>query len=492
MKMQKKLNIVLIILTVILVSLISFGGIYYRNKNVMANRIPEYLIGTDLKGHRQIVLNPVSEEDTTSDSEQENNEEENENETEENVVAQDKEEKQENKETNPEEDKKNYKKSAEVFTKRLKSLKIDNYSIAVDEETGKIEINLPEDRQTDVVLSDLSQQGKFAIKDSKTDEDLLTNADVRNVKISRTQTADGNKTIYMSIYLNTKGTSKFTNITKNYQNNVDENEVETSENSTNETEAETETNETDELGTKVSEENETEEETESSTAEGKQVKMNIDDVTMLTTSFQEVIDNGVISLTLGASEDETSDELYSAYNLAAIIENEALPIKYEISGNTFISSAFESDQIKVIIYIEIGIALAIMLVLIAKYRIKGLLYSIVSIGYVAILLLAVRCANVNISVLGILAFEVCYIMNIIYSFIKLNLISDEKLTKKEKDKAMKEAIKKYCLILVPEIIIAIICCFTQWLQLLSLGMILFWGILISLVYNTIIDKLIES
>ena len=94
MKMQKKLNIVLIILTVILVSLISFGGIYYRNKNVMANRIPEYLIGTDLKGHRQIVLNPVSEEDTTSDSEQENNEEENENETEENVVAQDKEEKQ--------------------------------------------------------------------------------------------------------------------------------------------------------------------------------------------------------------------------------------------------------------------------------------------------------------------------------------------------------------------------------------------------------------
>ena len=488
MKMQKKLNVVLIILTTILVSLISFGGIYYRNKNTMANRVPDYMIGTDLKGYRQVVLNPVREEES-GDNEQEKTEENTE-ENEENVVVQNNEEKQENKETNPEEDKKNYKKSAEVFTKRLKSLKIDNYSIAVDEETGKIEISLPENKQTDIVLSDLSQQGRFSIKDSKTDEDLLTNSDVRNVKIARTQTAAGSKTIYMSIYLNTKGTGKFTNITKNYQNNIEENEnVESTENEV----IENATEEDGDSGTKVSDENETsEEESDTNTTEGKQVKMNIDDVTMLTTSFQEVIDNGVISLTLGSAEDESSDEIYSAYNLAAIIENEALPIKYEIKGNTFISSSFEDDQLKALIYVEIGIALAIMLVLIAKYRIKGLLYSIVSVGYIAILLLAVRFTNVSISILGIFAFEICYIMNIIYTFIKLELIKDDKLTKKEKDKFIKEANKKYCLVLVPEIILAIICCFAQWLQLLSLGTILFWGIMISLVYNYIINKLIES
>ena len=40
MKIQRKLNTILVILLIVLVSLISFGGIYYKNKNAMDNRVP--------------------------------------------------------------------------------------------------------------------------------------------------------------------------------------------------------------------------------------------------------------------------------------------------------------------------------------------------------------------------------------------------------------------------------------------------------------------
>ena len=56
MKAQKILNVVLVILIIVLVSVISFGGIYYKDKNKMSNHLPDYIMGTDLKGYRQVSL----------------------------------------------------------------------------------------------------------------------------------------------------------------------------------------------------------------------------------------------------------------------------------------------------------------------------------------------------------------------------------------------------------------------------------------------------
>ena len=67
MKMQKKLNIILVILLVVLVSLISFGGIYYKNKNVMNNRIPSYILGADLTGYRRVIVSPSETTNSTTD-----------------------------------------------------------------------------------------------------------------------------------------------------------------------------------------------------------------------------------------------------------------------------------------------------------------------------------------------------------------------------------------------------------------------------------------
>ena len=61
MKKNNKLKLVLVILIIVLVSMISFGGIYVQNKNKMYNIVPEYVLGKDLKGFRRIELK-VSEE----------------------------------------------------------------------------------------------------------------------------------------------------------------------------------------------------------------------------------------------------------------------------------------------------------------------------------------------------------------------------------------------------------------------------------------------
>lgn len=502
MKIQRKLNVVLVVLIVILLALASFGGIYYKNKNEMANRIPQFIMGTDLKGYRQVTLSV--QEDTDSSTSTEENSTETENTTEANEASSEEsknetssnnaQDNQNNEEKDNSDKQSDYKKSADIYRARLKSLKVDNYSVSCDENNGKIIITLPEDERTDIILADITQQGKFTIKDSETNEELLSNGDVRTVKVGQQEISSGTQ-MYMSIYFTTKGTSKFKNITKTYQNTV-ENTTET-QNSAEEVSIENNTEESSNETANETEATTTENETTSSSeesAENKQIVLAIDDTTMMTTNFSEIIDNGVLSLVLGgsstSSQGTSKDELYSAYNLAAIIENDALPVKYKVDGNTYISSAIETNNIKTIVYAEIVIALVLALIMIAKYRMNGILASLLSIGYLAILLIVIRYANVTISTEGLFAIELSYIFNIIYDFMICELMKEKDVTKKEKARRFKELIKKYSLILVPELIIAIVCCFTQWSQLLSFGMIIFWGILISWIYNTVISKIL--
>ncbi|MBR3324949.1 MAG: hypothetical protein IKG14_02745 [Clostridia bacterium] len=495
MKMQKKVNIVLVILVIILVSLVSFGGIYYKNKNEYTNKLPSYILGTELQGYRQVTLavkekDKAAETDDSSGEEKtsENNEEEkSEIENESNNLEESKEENKDSEDQEPNYYADDFKKTAEIYRARFKSLKVDNFSVICDEDTGNIVISLPENDQTDIILSDITQIGEFTIKDSDTQEVLLNNEDVSSVKIGTQESMSGTKT-YMSIYFNSKGTSKFKDVTKEYQNTVSENTVQ----NTVENKTEEESNEVDNgEETNTADENSNTESAEDK--KSKQVTINVDSTTMLTTDFSEVIDSGVLSLTLGnaTSTDEVSkDELYSAYNLGAIIENSPLPVEYQVEGNSYISALLETNKLNFIIYIEIGIALLISLVLIIKYRIQGLLTSILSVGFIAILLIVIRYTNVVLSLEGLFAIEICYLLSCIFGVLKSeNNVKDA--TDKEKTKAFKTIMKKYTIILMPVLIIGIVCSFTQWSQLTSLGMILFWGVLISWIYNITISKLID-
>jgi flagellar basal body-associated protein FliL len=62
MKAIRNLKVILVVLIVILISAISFGGIYYVNKGRMTNRLPDYILGSNIKGYRHVTL--VASEDT--------------------------------------------------------------------------------------------------------------------------------------------------------------------------------------------------------------------------------------------------------------------------------------------------------------------------------------------------------------------------------------------------------------------------------------------
>ena len=55
-RMEKKLKMTLIILLIILISIISFAGIFIRDTKFMKNLIPSYQLGMDLDGYRAVTI----------------------------------------------------------------------------------------------------------------------------------------------------------------------------------------------------------------------------------------------------------------------------------------------------------------------------------------------------------------------------------------------------------------------------------------------------
>ena len=56
MKLDKGLKIALIILLVILLTLVSFGGLYIQKKNLMSNLLKDFKLGMDLNGGRVVTI----------------------------------------------------------------------------------------------------------------------------------------------------------------------------------------------------------------------------------------------------------------------------------------------------------------------------------------------------------------------------------------------------------------------------------------------------
>ena len=471
MKAQKKLSVVLIILLIILISIISFIGIFYQDKNEMVNIIPAYSLGTDLSGYRKILL--------TVDTDDESNTED--------ILNYD-----------------NFVKSANVIKLRLKSMKVEDFTVRCDESTGQIEITIPENMQTDYILSDITQKGNFEIRNTANNEVLMNNSDIRKVDVETVASPYNASTtsIYMDIKFNNDGTRKFRDITRDYQNDVSNevvnesssenvvSETEKNQNAVNETESSNETenevsNEvTNETTENNSVEDETTDDTESEEVETTEVGLYVDGTSMMTTSFTEIIDNGVMSLSLGSSssDDQTKILTYQAESLAAILENEAMPVQYSVTGNVYISSPIEQSTINILIGIGLCIAVVMLIVAIVKYRVKGVIISVCMVGFIALYLLILRYTNVVITLEGIFSIALIFVINYILNIMILNRLQ------KNVEKTFTKALTKFALSMVPMLILSVVCCFSSWMSLFSFGMILFWGLITSIVYNLVITR----
>ena len=498
------LRTTLIILIIILLSLISFVGIYVKDKNQMSDLIPDFILGSDVKGNRVVQLNveqnpTITLKNSSGDVVATGTEEEltNQGYTDDMIT-------QSNFTKTSEDTNKpevltadNYEKSKQILVNRLKTSGVTDYKVRQDKDNGNIVVELKEDTSTDDIVSTLSEVGKFEIKDSDTKEVLLNNDDVKDAKVLYNSTQSG-VNVYLEIVFNKQGKEKLQDISKTYNSNATtEDTTNTVDNNTvaeNEiTEADLNVNETT---------NETANETTNTTTDGttdtdstssKKVDMDVDGTTIAQgQQFSEENTTGTLDLLIGngsaLSTDDQNNKLQTyitqAKSMASLIKNGVMPIKYKIDTNKYIESPITVDLLKYVIIGLLAITLILFIFLIIKYRVNGLLATISNIGFAAVVLLILRLTNVEIGIGGIIGLALIQLLNYILLYMLLKAVKG----KKDNDKVMKNVIVKFCMMAVPAYIISIVFAFNSYVPIYSFGMVVFWGITIAVIYNLLVTK----
>lgn len=447
---MKALKRTLIILLIILLALISFGGIYIQKTKFVENILPEYKLGPDFTGLRNIGLK-VSDatKDIYYDLDGNVVDEEGKNTT--------KKEESVNKEENLTKD--NYKKAKEIIEKRLEKIKqvqytsagivenkaIDYYTIKQNGETGKIELKLPENANTDMVLRYVAIKGDFTIVDDQ-DNVLMDNSYIKEANVGYSSTSSG-VTVYLTIQFDKQGTEKLKEISNTFIKTTDEEGKDTT----------------------------------------KKIKVKIDDSEMLNTYFTEEISNGMIQLSFGtATGNSLATYAQEAKNLETLLNAGNLPIVYEADENHYVLSDINKDMLFIPAIVIMSLLVIGIIILIVKYKVKGLLGAISIIGYIATLLIIVRLTNVVITLEGVAGIITSIILEYISIMYALNKM------KENTDFTCNQCFTKFLPILVPIAISTVILCFVKWLPIYSFGMTMFWGIILVIVYNHVVTKLLVS
>lgn len=448
LKLLGKISVVVIIL---LLSLISFAGIYVKDKNAMKNVIPEYKLGTDLYGARNILVK-VDDSTTTKKYDSNGNLVEN---------SSDKDENNENiteveEKVNPDELRtaENYETVKNIIEARLKYMNVEDYLLRFDESTGNISLEVPENSSTDYIAQYTITKGEFKIVDNDTSEVLLSNADLKEAKVQYSTSTSGT-TVYLTIEFNKDAVEKLKNISNTYISSTD--------------------------------------------AEGKtttkKIKMTLDDSTIISTYFQEEISTGIIQLSMGTSTNtsEIQSNIQSASNMAVLLNTDPMPLTYTMETNRFVYSDITAETLKIVIVGLCIVALIMAICMVIKFKKNGLMGVIADIGFTAVLLLAIRYGNVEISLAGIFAIAIA----VIVEYIVTGLILNEYSKKYEKEiliKNIKHLMGRIAICLVPFVVMAVTFALISWEEIASIGMILFWAIIIMIIYNTLmlVLKIFES
>ena len=439
---MKKIKLITLILIIILISLISFGGLYLKTDYKLENVIPEYQFGKNLSASRIIEIIPDETVNTViRDSEGNIVEEEGDN----TVTNQEP--------VNTEESltKENFEKTKQIVIKRLKQIGIQDYNIRLNEENGKIILELENNEKADVVSAYISQQGKFTIIDEETEEELMNNDDIKlvDVRYGAEQTGITSETVvYLNIEFNKNGAKKLEELSSKYISS------------------------TDEEGNDIT----------------KQVSIMVDGETIVSTYFKEKLTTGTIQLTAGSSTDteELQEYITTAGYMAMLLDNEKLPIVYKTDSDQYISSNIKlNDIMQDAIYVAIAIIISIIIVMAIRYKGLGILGALSLIGFIATLLLVLRYTNVQITIEGIAGI----VFSIVLDLLLLKMILNEIKKGKSVKEAVKEKYLNYYIYITPIVVItSIVFSFINVAGIASLGMIMFWGMTVIALYNIIITR----
>ena len=377
---MKKVKIITIILAIVLVSLVAFGGVYIQTQNRMEDKVKEYSLGRELNGERvvEIKVTDGSKEGKTKPSDEELTVE-------------------------------NYETVKKTVENRLKDLGAQDYTISLDKENGTIRVELPENSNTDTYVYYLTASGKVEMKEKDTENVLLNDSMIKKAQYTYTSNADGAYQVYLELILTKDGQAKLDEVKNDYA--VLATEVSEAESKNNTTSDNTTTeSSTDEDNTTT---NTTTEGTE--TQKSEETKK-IASLTIAGTSYDiEKYEKNKITVKIGSQTSNTTtvnNSIAKAAELSMLINAGKYPIDYEVDVNRYVESDIEQQQL---IYFIAGVAVILVIIFIIatiKYKGKGLLASISFIGFIALTSLLLRYTNVIISIEGIGAILLTIIINL--------------------------------------------------------------------------------
>ena len=482
---MKKVKILTIVLAIILVTLIAFGGIYVQTQNRMENKVKDYELGRELKSQRVVEIKIKEDSaESSSDNSKENSSEEMKN-------TDSSEEKTESELTE-----KDYENAKKIMEKRLQSLGAQDYTISLNKENGTVRVELPENDNVDMYIYYLYASQKITIKDTDSKDILLNDEMIKGAKYSYSNDSKGAYQVYEEIELTKDGQAKLNELLNDYAllatdvteienaKKASESESTKTESTSEESTETTENTSTDEQNTESTETQSTTEETSSnSEITKKTAKLYVND----TTYDISKIEKGKITVKIGSSSSNTTsvnNNISKAAEIAMLENAGKLPADYELDTNRYEYSSITQKEIIYFAITMLAILVIILLVYCVIYKKSGILASISFVGFVSIFSLLIRYTNVAISIEGISAIIIVMIINLI--------INREILSKTKKmnlvNEAVKSTYKNIYLKLIPVGILTIVFCLSKWESLSSFGMIMFWGLVLTAIYNVIVTR----
>ena len=481
-KNLKRFKTLAVVLIVILISAIAFGGLYIKSQGIWKNALKEFSFGMELDGIRELRFSldtseaekevyvdsegnyagdVVEKKETTSSPEislvDENGNptrSENVETTPEGQEATKTEEKQDemlanykketrtikvNEESNINIE--NFEKTKKIIQERLETLDLYEYNIRLDEVTGELVVEVPDNDNVEIQESMIATKGKFEVVDHQNGLILLDNSHIKNVSATYTNN-DNQYQSYLIVQLNKEGTEKLKEISKTYVRQTDEKGIETTT----------------------------------------YVGVEFDDQELLQTYFGDELTNGVLQIPLGQASSEYEDFVItynSTARVAGILNLEKMPLSYKLNADNYVQSHITTETRIIAIVSFAVIVLILSIVMIVKYKLAGLKFAILNVGYIAIVTLAFRYTNVLITLNSLIAFAGVVGINMLFEYKLL-----ENLRKNDDIKLVfTETMKQLYLAIIPVAIVAIIFTFMQSAVISSIGMVLFWGIAIQALYS---------
>ncbi len=461
MKREGSLKSIFAILVILLICVISLGGIYIKDRNVFKNILPNYVLGQDLNGSIIMKLDVNKPEESSETTESEEEQAQDEEQTEEEQAD----ENEQAKEEGQAEDiytAKNYKKSKAIMEERLKLAKVQQYDIRLDEQSGSIVVCVPNDINVNI-LEGLYQTGKTEFKISETDEVI---ADKNTIKQFSTSVDDTyasvgvGSNVKIDIKFNKEATNKFKELKNNYAPSVNEDGTVTENN----------------------------------------VTFFVDEtsiVSLTETEFLESAVNGSIQLYGNYTTDfkALNNSLDGINSIKMLVETDDLPVTFVKS---YQSDIIKSNINKYGIISVFGIVLIAMLAyLLYKFKLKGLLAEINIIGFAALLLLVLRLTKVEISIATIVAIGGMLVLQFIYL---IKLLSNERITSRVFNDATLEFSKTMVPLLILSIFAAVIPAientklipFGNIQGIANFGMVGFWGLIVFEIFNNVLTRAMST